>query len=167
MNEKFCLDKRIALLLLFSVPAILMIFLSIALNSAPVQPNSKASEPMVNPAVKAGLKPTSMPIRGNCLMPMPIEASNTIDFYLREYSDFSEKRPLKVYSYDGNEFLFISQAPLPENPSLQPLLTIEESTLKSGTTYQFVALQGDNIDTRVDKSWLNFGTSCDFYEVSN
>lgn len=160
MNGKICLDKRLGYLMLFAVPVLLMVVISAVINRNQITENSKASEIKPTVVAQATPAPTSMPTRGTCLIPRPGKTAGTIDLFMADYDGYKDDRLIKVYATEGRYFTLMTMDVSPVEPGQNPVAAINSNLLTGGTSYSFIALQGDDTNISMTGRWGQLSKNC-------
>jgi len=139
MNDKICFDKRVVLLVLFSLPILGLFFLSGAINSQKVSTQSKASSENTLKAVP----PVSVPsgTRAVCLSVSTNTLDKTVDLFVKRSEDLLPQ-PLKIYFSNGAtaQYIGLVNYPFPTN-MLKPFYTMKMNLLPSNSWVKFIGVQ--------------------------
>lgn len=139
MSEKVCIDKRIALLALFTLPIFGLFLLSSTINSQKIGRQSKASEEKALISVPTKTIPPGS--RAVCMIAKKNTLNMTVDLYVRQNEDLLPQ-PMKIYYSDGTKVQYMSLAgyPFPDNME-KPFYTIKMDLLPGNGWVKFVGTQ--------------------------
>ena len=139
MSEKICIDKRVVLLVLFTLPIFGLFLLSSAINSQKVGRQSKASEEKALLSVPTQAIPLGS--RAVCMIVKKNTLNMTVDLYVKQNEDLLPQ-PMKIYFSDGYKVQYMSLVgyPFPNNME-KPFYTVKMDLLPGNDWVKFVGVQ--------------------------
>ena len=139
MNDKICIDKRVILLVLFSLPILGLFFLSGVINSQKVSTQSKASSENTFKSMPTVAVPSGT--RAVCLSASTNTLYMTIDLFVKRSEDLLPQ-PLKVYFSNGSKVQYIGLVGYPFPTNMQkPFYTLKMNLLPGNSWAKFIGVQ--------------------------
>ena len=140
MNNKICIDKRVGYLLIFTVPILMVLGISIFVNSQNVSQNSRAAD--IQPT---GIINTASPVEDKvvCLNPQ-LGVTGIINLFIPTGEGFQQGKPLPIYVLEGDTLTLLTLSEIPADISQKPIATVQTKLFTNKSAYRFLLVQGDS-----------------------